>query len=130
MARDSAQSQIGLEIRILVSFEDGYRSYREVIAATIRILRPRVEVATSGLECLKEELTRFEPHLVICSRPKPASSRDTGAWVELSLGLGSPAKICIAGHHSQQHNPNLETLLGVIDEVDRLIQAGEGFRRC
>lgn len=101
-----------------------------MIAAAIRILRPRAKVATSDLDLLGEELARFDPHLVICSCPRPASSGAVVAWIELSLNLSSPARICIGGHFSQQHNPNLESLLAIIDEVERLIQSGEGFRRC
>lgn len=130
MLEASTQSQIGLDIKILVSFEHGYRSYQEVIAATIRILRPPAEVATSDLECLEERLARFEPHLVICSCPKPAGSGGTGAWVELSLDLTSPARVCIGGHYSEQHNPNLEMLVAIIDEVEQLIRTGDDFRRC
>ena len=35
-------------MRILVSFEDDYRAYGEVIAAAIRILRPHAEVGTTA----------------------------------------------------------------------------------
>jgi hypothetical protein len=92
---DSTWGQIGLETKILVSFEHGYRSYQEVIAATIRILRPRVEVATADLEALGERLAHVEPHLVICSGPKPASAGGMGAWVELPLDLATPGQVCM-----------------------------------
>jgi hypothetical protein len=118
------------KIKILVAFDDEHRSYRDVIAAAIPILRPCADVATSDLDALGEELARFDPHLVICSCPRPASSGGVDAWIEISLGLAGPARICIGGHSSEQHNPNLETMLATIDEVERLIQAGESFRRC
>jgi hypothetical protein len=121
---------MGHKIKILVSLEDEYRSYREVIGATIRILRPCAEVATADLGALGEELARVDPHLVICSRRKPASSDGVVAWVELSLGLAEPARICISGHYSEQPNPTLETLLAIIDEAERLIQTEENIRRC
>jgi hypothetical protein len=118
------------KIKILVAFHDEYRSYRDVIAAAIRILRPCVEVATSDLDALGEELASFDPHLVICSCPKPASSGGVDAWMEISLSLAGPARISIGGHSSEQNDPNLETMLAIIDEVERLIQKGESFRRC
>jgi hypothetical protein len=121
---------MGPKIKILIAFEDEYRSYRDVIAAAMRILRPCAEVATSDLGALEEELARFDPHLVICSCPRPASSGGVDAWIEISLGLAGPARICIGGHYSEQQNPTLETLLASIDEVERLIRIGEGFRRC
>jgi hypothetical protein len=118
------------KINILVAFDDEYRSYRDVIAAAIRILRPYTEVATSDLDALGEELARFDPHLVICSCPRPASSGGVDAWIEISLGLAGPARICIGGHYSEQNDPNLETMLAIIDGVERLIQKGESLRRC
>jgi hypothetical protein len=120
----------GTKIKILVAFDDEYRSYRDVIAAAIRRLRPYAEVATSDLDALGEELARFDPHLVICSCPRPASSGGIDAWIEISLGVAGPARICIGGHYSEQHDPNLETMLVIIDEVERLIERGESFRRC
>jgi hypothetical protein len=59
-----------------------------------------------------------------------ASSGGVDAWIELSLDHAGPARLCIGGHYSEHHNPSLETLLAVIDEVERLIQIAEGFRRC
>jgi hypothetical protein len=130
LIRREHQRQVGQRIRILVSFEDGYRSYREVIAATIRIMRPRAEVATSDLDTLGNELARFNPHLVICSCPKPSSSDGVAAWVELSLDVTGPGRICIGGHYSERRNPTLETLLEVIDEVERLMQTAKDFGKC
>jgi hypothetical protein len=118
------------EIKILVSLEDEYRSYREVIAATIRILRPHAEVATSDLDALGEEMARFDPHVVICRRSRPPTSSGVAAWVELAVGLAGPARVCVGGRYSEQNSSTLDALLAVIDEVERLIQAGEDLRRC
>ena len=49
--------------------ENDYRTYREVIAAGIQILRPHTEVVTAELDVLKEEVRHFDPHLMICSLP-------------------------------------------------------------
>jgi hypothetical protein len=95
---------MGQKIRILVAFEDEYRSYRDVIAVSIRLLCPCAEVATSDLGALEEELARFDPHLVICSCPGPASSGGVDTWIEIFLDLVGPARICISGHYSEQHN--------------------------
>ena len=56
-------------MRILVCLENDYRTYREVIAAGIDILRPHTEVVTAELDVLKEEVRHFDPHLMICSLP-------------------------------------------------------------
>ena len=39
-------------MRILVCLENDYRTYREVIAAGIQILRPQTEVVTAELDVL------------------------------------------------------------------------------
>jgi hypothetical protein len=121
---------MGQEIKILVSFEDNYRSYRETIAAAIRILRPHAELATSDLDELEEVMARSDLDLVICSRPRIESSDGVVAWVEINLDLVGPARICVGGHYSEQNNSSLERLLEIIDEVERLIQKGEGFKKC
>jgi hypothetical protein len=108
-------------VRILVGLEDDYRSYREVIADGIQILRPRAEVVAAGLDALKEEVRRFDPHLVICSLPVTAGYGDTLGWVELSLESSRPTVVCIEGRYSEQNNPTLEELLSILDEVEQLI---------
>ena len=112
------------EIRILVALEDDYRAYREVIAAGIQVLRPQVEAATSGLDALEVEIARLDPHVVVCNLPATMGPGDRVAWVKLSLDPTWPTVICVGGRYSEVRNPIFETLLGVIDEVERLV-AGE-----
>ena len=113
-----------------MAFEDVYRSYQGVIAAAIRVLRPHAEVETATLEALGEELERFDPELVICSRPNTADPAGTIAWVELSIESTRPSKICVGGCYSESTNPTLEVLLAVIDEVEELIGTNNHHRRC
>jgi hypothetical protein len=117
-------------MRILVSFEPGYLAYQGAIAAAIRILRPRTEVQTTTPDALGEEVERFDPELVICSRPNTVDPGGRIAWVELSLETTRPSKICVGGHHSEPTNPTLEALLEVIDEVEKLTQTNDHLRRC
>jgi hypothetical protein len=117
-------------MRILVSFEPGYLAYQGAIAASIRILRPRAEVQTATPDALGEEVERFDPELVICSRPNTVDPGGRIAWVELSLESTRPSKICVGGRHSEPTNPTLETLLEVIDEVEKLTQTNSHRRRC
>ncbi len=60
-------------MRVLVAFDEVYHIYREVIAAGIQLLRPQVEVATTGLDELEQEVARLDPQVVVCSRDRPAS---------------------------------------------------------
>ena len=98
--------------------QDDYRAYREVIAAGIRILRPRAEVETAALEALEEELERFDPQLVICSRHKQIESGGKPAWIEISLDPTLLTKISVGGRYLERSNPTVETLLEVIDELE------------
>ena len=45
--------------------------------------RPRAEVVAAGLGRLEEKVTRFDPHLVICSRPNTVDLGGRPAWIEL-----------------------------------------------
>ena len=113
-----------------MAFEDVYRSYQGVIAAAIRVLRPHAEVETTTLEALGEVVERFDPELVICSRPNTVDPGGRIAWVELSLETTRPSKICVGGRRSEPTNPTLEALLEVIDEVEKLTQTNDHLRRC
>lgn len=99
--------------------EDDYRSYREVIAGAIGAVRPHFEVASAGVEALDEEIKRFDPHLMICSLP--ATSVKGIAWMQLSLDPLRPSVICVGGRCTEVHNPVLDTLLEVIDQIEDLV---------
>jgi hypothetical protein len=118
-------------MRILVAFEDEYRAYRDVIATVIQVLRPRARVETAGLDALGEETERFDPQLVICSRPSAVDPGGRPAWVELPLHPTRPARVCVGGHYSESSNPTLEVLLRVVDEVEELLARTEcNLRGC
>ena len=109
-------------MRILVCLENDYRTYREVIAAGIQILRPQTEIVTADLDVLKVEIRHFDPHLVICSLPASVAHGDIVCWVELSLESPTqPSVVCIDGRYSEHNNPTLEELLRILDEVEQLL---------
>ena len=95
--------------RVLVAHDDEYRAYREVIAASIRALRPHAVVA------------RFGPQVVVCGRQGVADPGDTPAWVELPPEFGRPARVRVGGSRRSHTNPTLEDLLGVVDEAEKLV---------
>ncbi len=99
--------------------EDEYRAYREVIAAALETLRPDTEVTAIELDRLDGEMTRLDPHVVVCSRPGGAAEAEGRlAWVELSLDPTRPTKIFLGGHRFESTNPTLETLLAVLNEAE------------
>jgi hypothetical protein len=119
------------EMQILVALEDDYRTYREMIAAVIQVFRPQMEVTTSGLDALEEVIARLDPHVVVCNLPATMGPGDRVAWVELSIDPTQPTVICVGGRYSEVRNPVFEVLLGVIDEVERLVdEENSSTRGC
>lgn len=100
-----------------MALEDDYRAYRETIAAALRVLRPGVEVQSTTLEALEEELERFEPQVVICSGNKDIELRRRFAWIELSLDPTQATQISVGGRSLELTNPRVEELLSVMDEL-------------
>lgn len=113
----------GIRPRVLVAFEDEYRSYRETIARALTALRPRAEVAITSLDALEVEIKLTAPHLVICSQPGPPSAARTMAWVELPNDPWRPASIRIKGIGSRVPNPTLDDLLAAVDGTEELLRA-------
>jgi hypothetical protein len=116
--------------RVLIAFEDEYRTYREFMVSAVRTERPHIEVAATGLEALGEEVVRFDPHLVICSRPNTVESGDRPAWVELPPEPDRLAKFCLDGERSEASNPALGELLQTIDELERLFLTKSELGNC
>jgi hypothetical protein len=119
-----------IEMRILVALEDDYRTYRDVIAAGIQILRPHAEVDTALLEALGERIERFDQHLVVCSQPNTVEPGGRLGWVELLMEPVHSSKICVGGRYSERTNPTLKVLTAVIDEVEELLQMKNYLRGC
>ncbi len=101
-----------------MALEDDYRAYRETIAAGLRILRPDVEVKSSTLEVLGEELERFDPQVVICAGHEDVEVHRRPVWIELSLDPTQPTKISVGGRSLERINPGVEALVEIIDELD------------
>ena len=101
-----------------MALEDDYRAYRETIATGLRILRPDVEVESSALKVLNEELERFDPQVVICSSHEDVEPDDRPAWIELSLDPTQPTKIRVGGRSFARINPGVDALVEIIDELE------------
>jgi hypothetical protein len=113
------------ETRILVAFEDDYRSYADALATAIRAARPHLNVATVGLEAPQAEVTHLDPHLVICSSLDPFLEQEGKllAWVELSVDPHQSSRFCASGRRWESLNPSLEELLSVVDETEQLLNS-------
>ena len=93
-------------MRVLVAFEDLYRTYRETIAASIRVLRPHLEVTTTVLYDLEGEVARRDTRVVISSQERPAHLRPGVTWLEVPLETGGGSDV------------TLEVLLKAIDKTE------------
>jgi hypothetical protein len=105
-------------MRVLMAIEP--RSYREVIGEAIRGLRSHLEVAIVDPETLEPEMARFDPGLVICSRPNTAAANGRPAWIEFQPYAQPAARIYVGGRRFELQEVELEDLLSVIDEAEWL----------
>ena len=118
------------KMRVVIIYVDRHRSYSEAIEGTIRMLRPTLEVEFAHLGELEAELERFEPHLVVCSRPNTLDPGGRAAWVLLSNEPDEPSEVCIHGRYRKLENPRLEEILAIIDETEELVREGRDLRGC
>jgi hypothetical protein len=122
-------------MRVLVAFEAVRSVYSHTIARAIRELRPGLEVRPCVLGKLDRELGGFDPHVVVCSRPKEAHQGARGAWVHIPTQDGPAdqealASICLDGERWWTDGPPLSELLKVLDETGERLREGTLSEAC
>ncbi len=119
-------------MRVLVAYEEMYRSYRRVIAKAIEDLRPHLQVRAVALGAMEEALARFDPHVVICSRPSAEyqSGGSRAAWVEMPVEPSQAGDVCLDGEHEGRVNPGLRKVLSVLDEAEERLRSGVIVENC
>ncbi len=105
-------------LRVLLANEP--RSYRETLAAAIRILKPDTEAFVIEPDELDAEVERLGPQLVICSRATPTVKARSLAWVELYPEHGSVSVVSVGGKRSAVAEIGLGDLLMVIERTETL----------
>ena len=118
-------------MRVLVAYEETYRSYRVAIVRTIRDHRPHFTVLGTTPQEFEASLERFEPHAVVSSRPSaeyPGGGK--GAWVELPTEPSQSGNVCVGGDHDGTVNPDLEKVLGALDEAEERLRKGALAESC
>jgi hypothetical protein len=97
---------------------NGPSMYREVISATLRELRPGIEVFTAEPEDLEGEFLRLMPQLVVCSRLTKRVEFEAPAWIELYPDGASHA---VVGNHDGSRtllpSMDFDTLLAILDSI-------------
>ena len=118
-------------MRVLVAYEEAYRSYREALVRTIRTRRPHFTLLGTTPGALGAALVRFGPHAVVSSRPS-AEYPDgwKGAWVELPAEPSQNGEICVGGDREGAANPDLGEVLGALDEAEERLQRGALAESC
>jgi hypothetical protein len=105
--------------RVLVA--NGPRVYREVIAETLSVLRPLLEVYVAEPEALDREVGRSFPHLVICNRATETVREACLRWVVLYPDGEDRAEVggkeAVGGATRPLAGVGIAGLLSVIDET-------------
>lgn len=118
------------DIRILLAVEDEFRTYREVIAASVKLLRPHVEVLSTDLEGLEQEASRFDPQLIISSQAKTMIYSPPIAWIKIpSRDPMEPTEVWVGEDRWKAAESKLEIVAEVIDRTEeKLASTAEGDR--
>jgi F420-dependent methylenetetrahydromethanopterin dehydrogenase len=118
-------------MRVLIVYEDSHRAYGEAMVGAVRASRPGLEeVSLAHLRELEAEVKRFDPHLVVSSRPNTLDPGARAAWVLLSDDPDDPSEVCIDGRHRRLENPGLEQILEIIDETEAQVRTGRELMGC
>ena len=110
-------------MRVLVAFDDTYRSYRESISFAIRKMRSGTHVVAVSARGLDAEMARLSPHVVICGGAATTPSRGETMRVILPTEEQNLARVSLGGASREIPNPSLLDLLVLLDEAMDLIQA-------
>ena len=109
-----------------MAFEEDYRSYREVIAVAIRVLRPHVEVATTDPEGLEWEVARLRPHLIVSSLPKTPVRSPTMAWIKVASDKPTqPSEIWLGQERWETADPVVKTITQTVDSIEEKLASPE-----
>lgn len=87
-------------------------------------------MVTAAFEALGEQMDRFEPQVVVCSRPNSVRPGSATTWIEMSLDPHQPTKVCTNGQYSELKSPTLESLVGIMVTTERLIRSGNSPGGC
>ena len=110
-------------MRVLLSFEEEYRTYMEAMAAAIREFRSDAEVVDAEIGELEAEVERFDPQLTITSPRVPENPLDDRlSRIYLSPAPNQPSRFQVGERRWESTNPTLGEILSVIDETKRLLR--------
>ena len=92
--------------------------YRQVISATLREVRPEIEVFTAEPEDLDREFSRLLPQLVVCNRPTKRVELEAFVWIELYPDGASHAVVKnLDGSRKFLPTMDFDKLLAILDGI-------------
>lgn len=91
-----------------------FASYRESIAAVMRLSFPGLWVFEAPSAALDREVLRLRPDLVICSRITPLVTERVPNWVELYPESDAPSKFSVDGESYTREQVDLPDLLAFV----------------
>lgn len=112
----------------MVALEDEYPAYREVLAASVKSMRPGAQVATTLPAPIEEEAVRFDPQVIICGSSSAADPGNVTTWIGLSAYPSLPTVVRLGECRFEQIDLTLDALLAIVDETGRLAEAKKGTR--
>ncbi len=119
-------AQSSATIRALIAIEP--RAYRQVIGEALQSLRPHLKVIVIEPEELLEEVARLDPELVISGYPESTVPNGRSAWVEYRPYAEPAARISMNGRYRELSEVELDDLLSVIDETEKLFHTSRDLR--
>jgi hypothetical protein len=106
-------------VRVLLANEP--RAYREVIAETLRGLRPNAEMLEVEPAELDDSVRRFDPDVVICSGVTDTVRERVPVWVDLYPEYEARSIVSVGGIREELPDITLEDLLAAIDQAEKLV---------
>ena len=95
--------------------------YWETLELALLRYRPHVDVRISGPDDLDEEVTSFEPHVVVCNYVSPTIRWNVPSWVAVPYH-SSDATIHVRGQgESTVEDISVGDLFAVIDQTEELL---------
>ena len=100
------------------------RSYRELVVATLRELRPDLRAVAVAPEELDREIARLRPDLVVCSRLTGTARTLPLSWVLLYPDGASGAVTSVSGEQEERAGMDIDAFLAVVDRTRALLSQG------
>jgi len=110
------------KLRVLVANEP--RLYREGIAATLRDLKPDVDVLVVEPEALDREVGRSVADMVLCSHVTPVVKNEALVSIEFYLEGKPLMGVNVDGLSLRAIDDGLPTLLSLVDRTELLAYGG------